>query len=97
MEVDEACGHSMDVGRDGTADAEPSKLSSEELIREFVPHHRVTAFAWSVIRHVVPSVSEHRTLHPDAPSLTAVGLETREQAFLAYGERLSSRTLFFLH
>ncbi|BDA46320.1 probable telomerase reverse transcriptase [Coccomyxa sp. Obi] len=55
-----ACNEERDIpecrGRDRTAEASPSRLSSEELIREFVPCHKVTAFAWSVIRHMVPPV-----------------------------------------
>lgn len=43
--------------RDGTGSATPSSRAPEALVREFVPYRRITAFAWSVIRHVVPAVS----------------------------------------
>ena len=38
------------------AAASASELPAEELIRQYVPHQHVTAFAWSVIRHIVPPV-----------------------------------------
>jgi hypothetical protein len=64
--------------RDQTATATASKASEEELMRAFVPYHKITAFAWSVICHIVPTVRPRasiacmllraRAIHHSAPA-----------------------------
>ena len=53
-------GHRSAGGAQHGAPAAAARLRpappQEELIREFVPHSQVTAFVWSVVRHVVPVV-----------------------------------------
>ncbi len=43
----------------GAAAGPAPDLAAEELIRQYVPHQSVTAFAWSAIRHIVPQVADY--------------------------------------
>ena len=42
--------------------ADPSAVPMERLSSAVVPHEKVTAFVWSVIRHIIPAVSLYCSL-----------------------------------